>query len=159
MTVVRYARPVDNLDRIFDQLTSSWFSGAQTRRTATPTVSADVRDGALQVYVDLPGVPREAVSVEVADRALTIKVDHSTERSQLQWARSLRIDRSLDADAVAASYADGRLTVTVPAAPKPEPRVVNVEIGAPAADPAIEATADTVPVTNSSDSSAESTES
>lgn len=142
MAIVRYARTADHLDRVFDQLTSSWLSAGATpvRRAASPTVSADVRDGALEVFVDLPGVPREAVSVEVVDRALTIKVEHNTERSQLSWARSLRLDRSLDADSVSASYADGRLTVKVAAAPKPEPKVVSVEIGTP--DPVIEASTD-----------------
>ncbi len=136
MAIVRYARSADHLDRIFDQLTSSWFSGTRPAPTATPTVSADVRDGTLEVFVDLPGVPREAVAVEVVDRALTIKVEHKTERSQLSWARSLRLDRSLDAERVSASYADGRLTIAVPAAPKPEPKVVSIEIGSP--DPVIE---------------------
>ena len=136
MAIVRYARSADHLDRIFDQRTSSWFSGTRPTPTATPTVSADVRDGTLEVFVDLPGVPREAVAVEVVDRALTIKVEHKTERSQLSWARSLRLDRSLDAERVSASYADGRLTIAVPAAPKPEPKVVSIEIGSP--DPVID---------------------
>ncbi len=136
MAVVRYTRNPDSLDRIFDQLTSNWFaSAAPVRRTAAPSVSADVRDGNLEISVDLPGVPQDAVSIEVIDRALTIRVEHHTDRSQLSWARSVRLDRSLDAERTTARYDHGRLTVTVPAAPKPEPKVVKVEIVGPAGEP------------------------
>ncbi len=146
MTIVRY-RPADNFDRIFDQLTAGWLSSSAARRTPTPQVSVETRDNGLQITVDLPGVPRDAVSVDVADRALTIAVDHTTDRGQLRWSRVLTLAPALDADHVAARYADGRLTVEVPAAPKPEPRAVRIEIAgdAPAIDTDAVAPADATP--------------
>lgn len=126
MNIVRYATPFPSL-----LLGPSPFRRTVASPAATPVASAEVRDGKLEVTVDLPGVPSDAVSVEVVDRSLTIKVEHTTDRGELRWARSVRLHETLDADATVATYADGRLTVTVPSAPKPEPRVVKVELTKP----------------------------
>jgi HSP20 family protein len=77
-------------------------------------VDAEWHDGLLELTVDLPGVPKEAVSVEVADRTLTLSVEHTAKGETLRWSRSLQLGSSLDADAVSAHYADGRLTVVIP---------------------------------------------
>ena len=130
MLIVRNPRPsFDSFDRMFDQLTSSWFAptpGARTR-ASMPHVQAEWDDGSLVLTVDLPGVPREAVKVEVAERTLTVAVEHASDRGELRWSRTLQLGGSLDADRVAARYVDGRLTVTVPPAAKPQPRTIAIE--------------------------------
>ncbi len=130
MLIVRNNRSLDSLDRVFDQLTQSLFAPTARPRAAAapaPHVQADWHEGSLVLTVDLPGVPRDAVSVEVAERGLTIAVAHSTERGEVRWSRSLQLGGSLDAEAVNARYADGRLTVTVPPAATPEPRRITIE--------------------------------
>jgi HSP20 family molecular chaperone IbpA len=92
-------------------------------------------DGALQLTVDLPGTPEDAVTVDVAGRALTIAV--ATEG--LDWSRSVRLGNALDAEQVSARYVNGRLTVTVAAAASPEKRQIAIDTTAAEA-PAIEAT-------------------
>ncbi len=149
MLIVRNPRSFDSFDRMFDQLTSSMFTAPTARRSAAPQVQADWHEGSLVLTVDLPGVPRDAVSVEVAERSLTVAVEHTTDRGDLRWSRTLQLGGSLDAEAVNARYADGRLTVTVPPAAKPEPRRISIEGPADeatgsevVAPPAIEASAE-----------------
>ena len=79
--------------------------------------------------VDVPGVPEEALSVSVTGRTLVLDV--STDN--LTWNERIRLPHTLDIEAVTANYANGRLTVTVPASPEAQPRKVEIAIGAPAA--------------------------
>ncbi len=125
MLIVRSPRTLD-FDRMFDQLTSGWMATPQ-RRDRTPAVHGEWRDDTLVLTVDLPGVPGDAVKVEVVDRALTVSVEHTTDRGELRWSHTVQLPSSLDIDRVAAQYADGRLTVTVPPMPTAEPRRIQVE--------------------------------
>jgi HSP20 family protein len=135
MLIVRQPafRTVDNVDRLFRQLVAGF---NQPWEQTSPEVTGRWAEGALQLNVDLPGVPRDQVSVEVADRALTIGVVAAEGERKFRWSRTIQLANSLDADTVAATYADGRLTVTVQPTAKPEPRVIS--IGEPAA-PALDA--------------------
>jgi HSP20 family molecular chaperone IbpA len=122
------------VDRMFDQLTHS----LRTSGSRPPVVDASWIDGALQLTVDLPGTPEDAVHVDVAGRTLTIGVD----TEQLQWDRSVRLGNALDPEQVSARYVHGRLTVTVAAAASPEKRQIAIDTKAPEA-PAIEASEST----------------
>ena len=62
-----FTPPFDQrLDRMFADLTRSM------NTTRTPEVVAAWHEGALQLTVDLPGTPDEAISLDVAGRTLTI---------------------------------------------------------------------------------------
>jgi HSP20 family molecular chaperone IbpA len=121
--------------RAFDQLTSSFFTNVQR----TPVVDATWQDGSLVLAVDLPGTPADHVGVAVSGRTLTISV--AGERSN--WERSLRLGAALDAEAVSASYVDGRLTVTVAPAAQPEVRSIEISTSAPEAIEVAETPAET----------------
>jgi HSP20 family molecular chaperone IbpA len=138
MLIVQRPRTVSQFDRAFQQLANAWFTPPS--RAGMPDVDAEWNDGTLVLGVDLPGVPREAVSVKVADRTLTIEVDHENTHKSLKWSQTVDLTGTLDPDQVTATYADGRLVVTVPPARKPEARAVTIEVGAtePAAPSAIE---------------------
>lgn len=129
MLVRRTFSPVD-LDRTFQQLVNSFSSSSpavSTRRS--PAVTATTAQGTLTLTVDLPGVPAEAVAVEVSGRTLTVKAELDGQ----SWERSVRLGAEYDVDSVAANYADGRLTVTAGSAPAPAVRKVALSVGAPAA--------------------------
>ena len=148
MLIVRNPRSsFASVDRMFDQLAANWFAAPGSRGRGAqgdlPHVEAEWDEGTLTLTVDLPGVPREAVAVEVAERALTVAVEHAGERGEMRWSRTLQLGGSLDADRVAAHYADGRLTVTVPPAARPEPRSIAIEGSTDTTAPdAIEASAE-----------------
>lgn len=112
-------------DRTFQQLVAG-LTAPSARRTG-PVVRASSSDGTLTLTVDLPGVPAEAVGVEVTDRTLTLQAEHDGFR----WSRSTRLGSQYDLDAVSANYVDGRLTVTVGPAPAPEARKIAVSTTAP----------------------------
>ena len=137
MIITRSPRSLDSFDRTFQQLTNSLFAPSAQRRIG-PALDGSWRDDTLVLTVDLPGVPREAVSVEVTDRKLTIAVRHEADGEQLSWSRTVQLGGSLDPDGVSARYADGRLTVIVPPTPAAAPR--QVAIDGPAQSPAVDVT-------------------
>ncbi len=97
-------------DRSFQQLVNSF--SAPSYRRGGPVVRWSTAEGTLTLTVDLPGVPAEGVGVEVSGRTLTLKAEHGG----ATWSRSTRLGTEYDLDTVAATYVDGRLTVTVTSA-------------------------------------------
>ena len=108
-----------SFDRAFEQLTQSLFEP----RRRLPAVDASWTDGSLVLTVDLPGIPSEAVNVDVSGRALTIGV----RTDGLQWERTVQLGTSVDPDKVSARHVDGRLTVTVGAVDAPEVRTIAID--------------------------------
>ncbi|KZT36897.1 HSP20-like chaperone, partial [Sistotremastrum suecicum HHB10207 ss-3] len=73
--------------------------------------------------LELPGVPKSAVNIDVQDRRLTVSGDGPVvegdgfsvrERKFGSFRRSLRLPRGVKADQVSAKLEDGVLTVTYP---------------------------------------------
>lgn len=142
--LVRYRDPISTLDRVvdrvvesmfdtsfdsaFEQLTNSFWS-----RRIGPVVDGAWKDDHYIMTVDLPGVPAEAISVEVAGNVLTMRVD----TDELKWTRSLTLGSRLDPEKVTAQHIDGRLTVRVGSVDSPAAR--RIEINTTPAPAAIEA--------------------
>lgn len=83
-------------------------------------------DGTLRVSVDLPGVPVDAVELELEDGVLSVtgrRVDHA-----VGYRRRLKVPDTVDPDAIAARWAHGVLTVTLPPRPSEVARSIPVHI-------------------------------
>ncbi len=120
-----------SFDRTFDQLTSSLFA---PRRRFPDVEAAWADDGTLVLTVDLPGVPADSVSVEVAGRSITL----GAHTDSLEWSRSLQLGTSLDPAKVTARHLDGRLTVRIGAVDAPEARSIPIDTSPAGAGAAIE---------------------
>jgi HSP20 family protein len=124
-----YRSPFErHFDRTLTRLADLAFGTSALSQQAVPAASATRQDGSYVLTVDLPGVPAEALSVSVAGRTLVLDVA----TDNVTWNERIRLPQTLDVDATTANYADGRLTVTVPAAPAAQPRKVAITVGAPA---------------------------
>lgn len=117
--------PAFDLDRAFEQLTTSFFD---QRRPVGPVVDGTWSDDEYVLRVDLPGVPASAVDVSVTGTTLKIDVDHDG----LAWQRSLRLGTALSPDKVSAHHVDGRLTVRIGKHDEPEARSIEISTAAPA---------------------------
>ena len=106
-----------SFDRAFEQLTQSFFEPRRRARSSRRELGRRVAGP----HRRPPGVPSEAVTVNVAGRALTIGVD----TDELQWERTVQLGTSVDPDKVSARHVDGRLTVTVGAVDAPEVRTID----------------------------------
>lgn len=120
---------IDQLFQDFGRgMPSLWGNGGMPAAFAGTAPRLDVSDNdkELKVTAELPGVDEKDVEVVLHDDVLTIKGEkkaekkeekdsfYMTERSYGSFARSLRIPFAADPDKVAAHFAKGVLTITVP---------------------------------------------
>jgi HSP20 family protein len=80
------------------------------------------------VRATLPGVSREAISIEMADGHLTLGVERKDEDKPYTLSRSIAIPESVQADKVSATYENGILTVTLPKQEQAKPRKINIAV-------------------------------
>jgi len=82
------------------------------------------------VRAELPGVTREAISVEIVDCALSIQATRKATSGEgtESFSRLVNIPDEVQADKVTASYVNGILTVTLPRKEEAKPRKINVSL-------------------------------
>jgi len=105
---------------------------------APPVDIEETADG-LRVTAELPGMKKEDINVEFENGLLTIRGQrtreskteeknfHRVERSYGSFVRSFRLPSTVNAEQIAASYADGVLTLEMPKVEAAKAR--RIEIG------------------------------
>jgi HSP20 family protein len=141
MKLVQYQRPTaawptfgrlttlqDELDRLFETTTATW----------TPALDVQEDKENFRVRVEVPGLKREDISVQIEDGALVItgerkeeKIEegtavHRQERYYGKFTRALTLTTAVVEDKVTAQYKDGVLTVTLPKAEEAKPKAITV---------------------------------
>lgn len=93
------------------------------------------------VHMDLPGLAREDVAIEVEDRVLSISGERPVtasddeqrafrvERAGGAFRRQITLPEGVDADAITATFEHGVLTVSVPKPVVAKPRRVQITAG------------------------------
>jgi HSP20 family protein len=143
-------RMTSEFDRLFDEPVFSGFRlPARMREFAghvewTPRIEVFEKDNRLVTRVDLPGMKKEDVKVEVADGNLTIsgtrtreeeeKKDqfYRSEREYGSFYRMIPLPEGVGIDDVKATYTSGVLEVSIPLPAQPTANVRKVEIQEPA---------------------------
>jgi len=139
----------EEFDRAFDE--PFWptfrFPAMKAMETTTawaPRVDVFEKDNRFVTRVDLPGVKKEDVTVEVTDGHLALsgtrtrekeeKKDnvYRTEREYGQFYRAVPLPKGVTVEDIKATFADGVLEVSVPLPARPEPAVRKIEIQEPA---------------------------
>ncbi|MET7298919.1 Hsp20/alpha crystallin family protein [Embleya sp. NPDC005575] len=126
--------PFRELDRLAQQLL---VPGTASRPTAMPMDA--YRDG--EVYVvafDLPGVPPEAIDIDVERNMLTVKARREpvakanevqmelSERPVGVFSRQIVLADTLDTERIDADYEAGVLTLRIPIAERAKPRKISI---------------------------------
>jgi HSP20 family protein len=115
------------------RMESDWFK---------PTLDVAADDQAYTITVELPGVDKKDVRVEVSGDALVIRGDkkreheekgkdyHRVERSYGTFQRTLALPDDADPDGIEAAFKDGLMTVTVPRRAAAETSTKQIEVQA-----------------------------
>ncbi len=108
------------------QLTQSW----------VPALDVWETDSEVVYSFDIPGVPEEAISVEVKDDTLSVSAEREKteeasedgfyrfERRYGTFARAVGLPQGVNQDHIAARYEDGVLEVRVPKPEAEKPRTI-----------------------------------
>jgi HSP20 family protein len=129
----------------FDDLFDSFFYGWPSQNSEVkgywnPRVDVHENEKSVYLDIDLPGIDKKDIKVEVKDHTLTIsgerKEEHKSEdsrcyrseRSYGKFERSFNLSDTVESDKVAAEYKNGVLTLTVPKTEKAMPKEIQVAV-------------------------------
>ena len=121
--------------RDLDRLTQQVF-GTVARPAAMP-MDAYRKGTDFYVHFDLPGINPDSIDLEVEQNVLTIRAERPqvsldgaemivSERPTGTFSRQLFLGETLDADAIAADYHAGVLTLTIPVREAAKPRKLSI---------------------------------
>jgi HSP20 family protein len=144
MALVRW-EPFRELAALQNEM-SRWMSalpasGAGNGQSSSwlPAVDVWETESDLVLSFDLPGIPEDAITVELDENVLTVSGErertdeHSSERFYRferrygQFARSVTLPPGVNEEDVQAAYKDGVLEIRIPKPEEPKPR--RIEIG------------------------------
>lgn len=104
-----------------------------------PPVDVIEDAGGITLYADMPGVPRDALSLDVDGDQLTIEgemrvavpeglgVQHA-EVQLSRYRRAFTLSKELDAEKISAELSQGVLRVRIPKAAHAQPRRISVQV-------------------------------
>ena len=95
------------------------------------------------VHIDLPGVPADAVDIDVERSVLTVTAERNWqredgdqpylhERARGTFRRQVHLGEHLDVDGIEADFGDGVLTLRIPLAPQSKSRKITIGARTPA---------------------------
>lgn len=135
-SVERWRSFRDDMDRLFDGFSKGFGVSAfepffgRDAEFAAPVVDVAEDDKAYTVTAELPGIDEKDVDVSVSGDVLSIKGEkkkereekdknyYLSERSYGSFERAFSLPEGVDQDKIAASFAKGVLTVTLPKNPE-----------------------------------------
>lgn len=118
----------DEVDRLFDRTPTGPKServNASQTRWFQPESEVTETDEQFVLSLDLPGLNREDIKVEVNNNILSI----SGERKERgQFSRSFKVPNTVRTDKVQASYENGVLELSLPKAEIAKPRTIEIKV-------------------------------
>ena len=147
MTLVKWNTPrnLNSYDTAFNRLMNDVFTGfnmqpADQNQGWTPRVDISESTDNFVATVELPGVDKNDLSINVKEGVLSIKGEkkapaeqegvnyHRVERSYGEFNREFRLSKNIVADKINAEFTNGVLTLTLPKAEEAKPREIEVKI-------------------------------
>ena len=129
--------PFRELDRWTQQLLGGSAAGTWSRPNPMPMDAYRAGDDYVVAF-DLPGVPQDAIELDVERNVLTVKAERRpaelpegvemqvAERPLGAFSRQLFLGDSLDAERIEAVYDAGVLTLRIPIAEQAKPRKIAI---------------------------------
>ncbi|MFO1484479.1 MAG: Hsp20/alpha crystallin family protein [Verrucomicrobiaceae bacterium] len=109
-----------------------------TESLRKPLYNVNGNADAYEVRVELPGVPKSGVKLDLEDNILTVRGDRNTtvpegmkalhrELSPLNYLLRLRLNTPVEDDKMTAKLEDGVLTITLPIKQAAKPRQIQIQ--------------------------------
>jgi HSP20 family protein len=148
MTIVRWdpfrdvAELQNRINRIFDESFGRSINQADEAglRAWRPAVDIYETENAIAIDVELPGVGKEDVAVEVKDNVLTLKGErpvnprikeddyYRRERSYGPFKRSFTLHQNIQPALIKATFKDGILRIEIPRPVEERPKQITVNV-------------------------------
>jgi HSP20 family protein len=131
----------DRLTRFLEEAGTPADAGRSPQsRVWQPPVDIIENQDQVSVVIDLPGVQRDSIDVQMTGENLTVRGERAPEEKERghyvygerphgSFQRSFTIGVPVEADNVQAAYKDGVLRITLPKADQVKPRRVEIQTG------------------------------
>jgi len=128
----------ERMEQIWRALSQPHLGGVSQEGIWHPLVDIYVREDAILVEVELPGMKGQEMNVTIDDNHLIIEGSRTAsenfqqgdlyyrERPIGEFHRVIHLSENVDAEATTASYEDGVLTVTMPKAVREKGRKIEI---------------------------------
>lgn len=129
MALVRYNRPnSDVFSKTFNDIVDEFFNGETSNYRSDnykPSVDVSESEKQFEVAVELPGMKKEDINIDLEKGRLTISGErrleneeegknyHRVETRYGKFSRSFFLPDSIDEESIAAKYQDGILNITI----------------------------------------------
>ena len=129
-------------DRVFDDFLGDYFSSGKENTSDLaffPAVDIKERKDSINVTMEIPGVKKDDISIELNDNILSIKghrefnkeeegeTHHRIERSYGSFVRSFSLSCPVEKDKIEASYKDGLLNLILPKCEEAKPKKIAIK--------------------------------
>jgi HSP20 family protein len=95
-----------------------------------PAYEVSEKDDHYAISLDIPGVKKDEIKIEVLDKSLTVSGERKKfEKSYGTFKRSFVLPNTVSTDKIEAHYEDGVLTLYVPKTPAAQARTIEVQAG------------------------------
>jgi HSP20 family protein len=132
----------DRMNRLFEDATqrrtrADASSGDEFERADwTPAADIYESDSGYLIALDLPGIDREALKIDVDDNRLIVKgtrelaesKQHRIERPRGRFLRTFSVPGSVDQSKIGAEYKDGVLQIRLPKRSEQKPKKIDIKI-------------------------------
>lgn len=139
MAITRYGNSMDPFDQMFNTLLGSGGSAGRGSLMRAPETDVVETEREIRVSVEMPGLKRDNIDIDVENNVLTIRGEkreereegeegkyHIAERRYGTFTRSFVLPRDVDAENIQARFEDGVLTVTIPKSERARRRRIEV---------------------------------
>ena len=132
----------DRMNRLFEDATqrrnqSDAAAGDEFERADwTPASDIYETDSGYMIAMDLPGIDREALKIDIDDNRLVVKGTRAvaesrasrTERPRGKFLRTYSVPGSVEQGKIAAEYKDGVLHISLPKRNEQKPKKIDIKI-------------------------------
>jgi HSP20 family protein len=132
----------DRMNRLFEDATqrrnqADAGAGDEFERADwTPASDIYETDTGYVIALDLPGIDRDALEIDIDDNRLVVKGtraiaesrQHRTERPRGKFLRTYSVPGSVEQGKIAAEYRDGVLQISLPKRTEQKPKKIDIKI-------------------------------
>ena len=132
----------DRMNRLFEDATqrrtqADAGAGDQFERADwTPASDIYETESGYLIAIDLPGIDRQALEIDIDDNRLVVKGvrevsesrQHRSERPRGKFLRTYSVPGSVDQAKIAAEYKDGVLQISLPKRTEQKPKKIDIKV-------------------------------
>ena len=130
----------DRMNRLFEDATQRRTQPADDefeRADWTPAADIYETDSGYSIAMDLPGIDRETLEIDIDDSRLIVKgtreitetKQHRSERPRGKFLRTFSVPGSVDQAKIGAEYKDGVLQIRLPKRTEQKPKRIDIKVG------------------------------